>query len=96
MGEGRAGRWQGIWKARHGRGCQPLLVLEIFPSRHKCLDGAPRDGGGGRRGAGSDVHQRLERTKRGSSEQVCLWAPSPGAEMGALCPMWMAHRCQVC
>lgn len=33
--------------------------------------------------------------KRGSSEQVWLRVLSPGAEMGALGPVWMAHHCQV-
>lgn len=36
------------------------------------------------------MHQRLEGTKRHSSVQVWLQALSPGAEMGALCPTWMA------
>lgn len=33
-------------------------------------------------------------TKRGSSEPVQLQAPSLGAEMGALCPPWMASHDQ--
>lgn len=31
-------------EARHSRGCQPLLVLEIAPPRHEHSDGAPGSG----------------------------------------------------
>lgn len=89
MGEGGAGRWLGSGRPDTA-GAASLCWFWKYS-----LPGSSASMGLSGVGVDSDMHQRLERTKRGSGEQVWLWAPSPGAVMGALCPMWMAHHCQV-
>lgn len=46
-------------------------------------------------GRDADAPQRLEGTERSGSAQVWLRALSPGAEMRALCPVWMACHDQI-